>query len=148
MTPSPRCYELIKSFEGLMLKAYPDPGTGNEPWTIGYGTTIYPDGRKVRKGDLCTKAQAEEWLRHDVDRFAEKVDKLVAVSQPQFDALVSFAYNVGIGALQKSTLLRMVKGNPSNLAIRSQFLRWNRAGGKVMAGLTRRREKEAEAYFS
>lgn len=149
MKPSPLCYDLIKSFEGLVLHAYPDPGSGNEPWTIGYGTTIYPDGNKVKKGDTATKEQAEAWLRFDVDRFAAKVYACTGDLQPrQFDALVSFAYNVGIGNLEKSTLLRKVKANPNDPSIAAEFLKWNKAAGKVMAGLTKRRAKEAEVYFS
>lgn len=146
MNISDNCIELIKKFEGCKLHAYPDPGTGGEPITIGFGTTRYPNGHKVRLGDVISLDQANEYLKHDVSKFASKIT--VNVNQNQFDALVSFAYNVGIGALNKSTLLKKVKLNPNDPGIRGEFLRWNRAAGKVLKGLTLRRQAEADLYFS
>lgn len=142
--------DLIKSFEGLSLKAYVDPGTGNEPITIGYGSTIYPNGVKVKMGDTCTEAEASEYLSHDVDKFSQKVKSLVKseITDNQFGALTSFAYNVGTGNLSSSTLLKKVNLNPLDNSIRNEFMKWNKAAGKVMAGLTRRREAEANLYFS
>ena len=140
--------DLIKSFEGLRLKAYVDPGTGNEPHTIGYGTTIYKGVKKVRLGDVVTEAQAEEFLAWDVNKFAERVKALIKkpLTDNQFGALVSFAYNVGVGGLGGSTLLKKVNINPKDSSIPSEFLKWNRSGGKIMAGLTRRRTAEAALY--
>ena len=104
-TPSSKCYDLIKQFEGLFLNAYPDPATGAEPYTIGYGTTIYPDGKKVKLGDSISEQEAYEYLVHEVNEKAKGVDKLVTandIKQQQFDALVSFAYNCGLGNLRSS----------------------------------------------
>lgn len=150
-TPSSKCYDLIKQFEGLFLNAYPDPATGAEPYTIGYGTTIYPDGKKVKLGDSISEQEAYEYLVHEVNEKAKGVDKLVTandIKQQQFDALVSFAYNCGLANLRSSTLLKRVNANPNDPDIRNQFMRWNKAAGKVMRGLTRRRKAEADLYFS
>lgn len=140
---------LIKRFEGLRLQAYPDPGSGSEPWTIGIGTTVYPSGEKVRPGDVITEAQAEEYLRHDLARFEAAVNQATegVATQGQFDALTSFTYNVGPGAMAGSTLIRKHKAGDYTAAAQ-QFARWNRAGGRVMAGLTRRRAAEAALYRS
>lgn len=146
-TASPDGIALLNRFEGLRLQAYPDPGTGGKPWTIGIGTTVYPDGRGVKAGDTITEAQAEEYLRHDLARFEAAVNKLTGgvTTQPQFDALVSFAYNVGEEALRTSTLLRLHnEGNYSAAA--GQFARWNKAAGHVLPGLTKRRAAEAALY--
>jgi len=142
--------DLIKSFEGLELKAYVDPGSGGEPITIGYGTTIYPDGRKVKLGDVCTEQQATEYLIADVNKFATKVKQLITapVNDNQFGAITSFAYNVGTGNLSSSTLRKKVNKNPADATIAAEFLKWNKAAGKVMRGLTRRREAESKLYFS
>lgn len=146
MTPSTRCYDLIKSFEGLSLKAYLDP-IGIP--TIGYGSIRHPDGRKVRMGDKITREQADEYLKHEVSAFAEGINSLgLQINQSQFDAITSFAFNLGLGNLRKSTLLRKIRANPNDPAIRAEFLKWNRAGGQVLAGLTRRRKSESDLYFS
>jgi len=142
--------DLIKSFEGLILRAYPDPATRAEPYTIGYGTTIYPNGQKVKLGDKITQTQATEYLQDDVDKFARRVKVLVkpVLNDNQFGAIVSFAYNVGTGNLAKSTLLKKVNANPSDNSIAGEFMKWNKAAGKVMNGLTRRRAAEAKLYFT
>lgn len=147
MTPSNRCIKLIAEFEGFMAKPYICSGGVN---TIGYGTTVYPNGKKVQMTDRAISVnEAEAYLMHDIQSFGRRVDKLVLsnVNQNQFDALVSFAYNVGIGNLAKSTLLRKVNINPHNLTITDEFMKWNKAGGKVLNGLTRRRRAEATLYF-
>lgn len=133
----------IKSHEGLRLKAYPDPATGGEPWTIGYGHT-----GGVKPGDVITQEQADRFLASDLLRFERAVSKLAPVTtQGQFDALVSFAYNLGEGNLASSTLLK--KHNAGDyVGAAMEFGRWNKANGKVMAGLSRRREEEAEMYQS
>lgn len=151
MKPSQNILQFIASFEGLRLDAYVDPGTGAEPITIGYGTTIYDDGKKVHLGDTITKERAEQLLEHEVNNKAQIVSGLtqnINLTQSQFDSLVSFTYNVGVWALQKSTLLKKVLANPHDPSIKDQFLRWNRSGGKIMKGLTKRREREAQIYFS
>ena len=141
-------YNLIASFEGLSLVPYKD--SVGIP-TIGYGNTYYPDGRKVKMTDpKITKAYAMELLKVTADKFAISVwgftDK--PLTQNKFNALVSFAYNVGIGNYRKSTLLKKVKSNPNDHSIIAELLKWNKAGGKVIPGLTNRRKKEADIYFS
>lgn len=132
---------LIKEFEGLRLDAYPDPATGGEPWTIGVGHT-----GGVKKGDRITEAEADALLKRDVERFEKAVNASAPnTTQNQFDALVSLAFNVGEGNLKSSTLLKMHNVNDFAGA-QGQFVRWNKAAGKVMAGLTRRREAEAKLY--
>jgi lysozyme len=136
--------DIIKGFEGCELHAYPDPGTGGDPWTIGYGHT----GPEVKKGLKITKEEAEALLKKDLVKFEQGVLNLctVQLTQPQFDALVSFAYNCGLGNLKSSTLLKLVnKGDFQGAA--EQFLRWNKAAGKVLKGLTRRREAEKQVFL-
>jgi lysozyme len=140
--------DLIKSFEGLSLKPYVCAGGIN---TIGYGNTYYTNGKKVTLQDKpITKQQAEELLKLSVSTYEKAVDSFCRddISQSQFDALVSFAYNLGVGNLQKSTLIKKVNFNPSDPSIKLEFLKWNKAGGRALAGLTRRRQSEADLYFS
>ena len=136
--------EHVKRWEGLKLTAYPDPGSRDgTPWTIGYGHTS--DGfLKVTRGLTISPKQAEEALEYDLNETAAKVDELVKVelSDNQFGALVSFAFNVGLGAFAKSTLLRKLnKGEYA--AVPSELARWTKNDGKVMAGLVNRRAAEA-----
>lgn len=145
MTVSKKGLDLIKSFEGLALKAYPDPATGGEPITIGYGHT-----GGIKLGTVWTEAQANNALADDVSRFADGVTDLIGdapTTQGQFDALVSFSYNLGLGNLAKSTLLKKHKAG-DHAGAAAEFVRWNKAAGKVLAGLTRRREAEAALYRS
>lgn len=140
--------DLIKQFEGLRLSAYPDPGTGSDPWTIGVGATIYPDGRKVKKGDTITEAQAMEYLAHDVARFSDGVSSLLGsapTTQGQFDAMTSLAFNVGLTNLKESTLLRLHKEG-DYAGTTNQFSRWRFAAGKELPGLVKRRTAEAALY--
>lgn len=138
--------DLIKEFEGCKLKAYQ---CSAKKWTIGYGNTFFEDGTPVVAGNAITQQKAEQLFEIIANDFSAKVDKLVTskVSENQFGALTSFAYNCGIANLQKSTLLKKVNVNHNDLSIRAEFLKWNKAGGKVLAGLTRRREAEANLYF-
>lgn len=131
---------LIRKWEGLRLSAYLCPA--GVP-TIGYGTT----GPEVRIGMTWTKAQAEAALASDVTEFAREVRALVKVpvSPQQFAALVSLAYNIGTGALRKSTLLRLLNAGDYKGA-GQQFDRWNKAGGKALAGLTKRRAEERRLF--
>lgn len=127
-------------FESCKLTAYPDPGSKDgKPWTIGWGHT----GPEVCKDLVWTQQQADAAFLVDIARFEREVTQLVKVpvTQGQFDALVLFAYNVGIEALRKSTLLRMLNaGDHEGAAM--QFRRWNKNDGKPMRGLTRRRAAE------
>lgn len=141
-------YLLITKFEGLSLKPY--LCSAKIP-TIGYGNTYYPDGKRVTLLDKeITKQQAFDMFKEVANRFAKRVDTLVTsnLNQNQFNALVSFAYNVGTGNFASSTLLKKVNKNPNDLTIKDEFLRWNKAGGKVINGLTNRRNEETILYFS
>lgn len=140
MKASKGAVALIKHFEGCRLKAYPDPGSKDgAPWTIGYGHT----GKDVVKGLVWTQAQADAALARDVASFSGEVEGLIKVSvtQSQFDALVSFAYNVGISALAGSTLLKLLNSDYFSGAAR-QFERWDKQNGRPMLGLSRRRLAE------
>jgi len=151
-TVSDQCLQLIEQFEcggnvGKYLAAYKCPAG---VWTIGIGTTVYPNGQKVKAGDIATKLQAYEYLQHDLKTTEVLVDSYTTdkVNQHQFDALVSFAYNVGAGALKGSTLLKKVNVNPADPTIRAEFNKWVNGGGKVLPGLIKRRAAEADLYFS
>jgi len=137
--------DLIKQFEGCKLKAYKCPAG---LWTISWGLTFYPDGRKVKEGDVITQQQAEEYFDAVVNDFAKQVDVLVKsnVTANNFSAIVSFAYNVGIGNLKNSTLLKKVNANPKDATIPAEFKKWVRANDRVMQGLVRRRDAEAKLY--
>jgi lysozyme len=141
-------YNLIKSFEGLSLKPYKCQANIS---TIGYGNTYYENNVKVQMSDaVITKQRAEDLLKLNADRFAVKVSNIVhkPITQNQFNSLVSFAYNLGSGALASSTLLKLVNINPNDAMIAKEFLRWNKAGGKPIQGLTNRRIKESALYFT
>ena len=137
--------DLIKSFEGLELQAYID--AVGVP-TIGYGHTKTVTKKDVSYRKKITEAQALELLRKDLEVFEEAVERLVVVqlTQNQFDALVSFTYNLGEGNLQKSTLLKKVNAFLFAQAA-EEFAKWNKAGGKVLNGLTRRREAERKMFL-
>ena len=139
MKASEKGLVLIRSFEGLRLLAYKDLGG---VVTIGYGTTA-----GVKMGDTVTKAEAEELLRLDVQRFVDHIAALVTVplNQNNIDALASFVYNVGPTAFAKSTLLKYLNAGLYKDAA-DQFLRWNRAANNVVAGLTRRRVAEKALF--
>lgn len=148
MNISQKGLNLIKEFEGFSSKPYLCPA--NIP-TIGYGNTYYPDGQKVTlKHNPIDELKANEILEYvankDFGSFINKVVK-VALNQNQFDALVSFAYNIGNGNLQNSTLLKKLNSGDYQGAS-NEFLRWNKSGGKVLNGLTRRREKERALFLS
>jgi lysozyme len=141
-TTSSAGQQLIESFEGLKLTAYQDMvGV----WTIGYGHT----GADVRPGLSISAAQAEALLAADLGRFEQGVARLVTflLNQHQFDALVSFSYNLGLGSLQNSTLLKLLNsGDVAGAA--EQFLRWDKAGGVQVAGLLRRRQAERALFLT
>lgn len=149
MQTSPDGIALIKKFEGCRLTAYPDPGTGDAPWTIGYGWTHPVDGKPVKRGMTIDQQTADRLLKTGLVGYENDVLKVVRVklTQGQFDALVSFTYNLGARSLSTSTLLRKLNsGDYAGAA--DEFLRWNKAGGKVLNGLTRRREAERALFLS
>ena len=134
--------DLIKKYEGLKLKAYLCPAN---VWTIGYGST----GPHVKEGMTITEEEAEQLLKDDVLRFEDCINDGINVelTQDQFDALVSFAFNVGCKAFMGSTLRKLInEGNKTAAA--QQLLRWDKAGGKVLAGLARRRADERALFLS
>lgn len=140
-------YLLICEFEGLSLKPYLCPA--NIP-SIGYGNTFYSDGSKVTMNDkLISKYLAFEMFKTIADDFAKKVSKLITspLNQNQFNAVVSFSYNCGISNLKSSTLLKKINSNHFDPTIKDEFLKWNKAKGKVLNGLSKRRELESEIYF-
>lgn len=159
MNISQKGVDFIKKHEGLRLHAYLDSVS---KWTIGYGNTYYTNGLNVKKGDVITLEEAEELLKMTLKDFVEDVNLLVKapVNQNQFDALVSFAYNVGpdidadtiAEGLGDSTLLKKVNKNHNEPTIRGEFMKWNkgRVNGvlKELPGLTKRRKEEADLYFS
>ena len=144
----PYALSLIKHFEGCELTAYPDPGTGGKPYTIGWGSTSDSTGKAIALGTRWTQQQADTRLAEHVAEFARGVDKALAgspVTGPQKGALVSFAYNVGLGSLGSSTLLRKHRaGDYAGAA--AEFSRWSKAAGKVLNGLVKRRAAEARVY--
>ena len=142
MTPSQACVDLVRSFEGCKLSAYPDPASGNAPWTIGWGST----GPDVHCGLDWTQEQADSRLIADVARVGRSVANIVGdTTQNRFDAMVDLSYNIGIGNFMSSTLLKMHKAGDYEGAA-DQFQRWDKGAGKVMPGLLRRRLAEAQLY--
>lgn len=139
-------FELVAAFEGCKLTAYKCPAG---VWTIGYGNTTYMDGSLVKEGDKITQEDADIMFRATLDKYRADVARLVPGTLPAgaVDALTSFAYNCGVGALNRSTLLKKIKANKLDLnGIKAEFLKWNKAGGKVLAGLTNRRKREYDMY--
>lgn len=136
---------LVKEFEGCRLTAYPDPGTGGAPWTIGYGST-----KGVTPGMTITEEEAERRLRDDLEAAEQCVErsiKGVILTDDEFSACVALSFNIGCGAFSGSTLARKLNaGDREGAAL--EFRRWSKAGGNIMAGLTRRREAEAQLFTS
>jgi lysozyme len=146
MTPSPRALALIKQFEGCKLQAYQDQGGR---WTIGYGTTGSTAGEPISPSMLITQAKADEWLMDALEALAAALNGLITVSlsQNQFDALVCFVYNIGIGNFKASTLLKLL--NQGRLVeAGDELLKWDTIKGQVSGGLYRRRATERELFNS
>ncbi|SFL10032.1 lysozyme [Porphyromonadaceae bacterium KH3CP3RA] len=141
MKTSNRGIELIKAHEGFSSRAYLCPAG---KWTIGYGHT-----GGVKSGDVITEAQGEALLRSDIATAERAVNKTgLKLTQNQFDALVSFVFNVGTGNFNRSTLLKSAKVSTNDPRIRQEFSRWIYADGKIEPGLVKRRKTEADLYFS
>jgi lysozyme len=138
--------DLIKSYEGLRLSSYKCSANKD---TIGFGNTFYEDGRPVKPGDTITLERANQLFDFIIAKFAAKVKQLVKsdINENQFAALVSFAYNCGVGNLQNSTLLKKVNANPDDLTIADEFMKWTKAGGKQLGGLIKRRKSESNLYY-
>lgn len=137
--------QLIETNEGKVLHSYPDPATGGDPWTAGFGHT----GPDVHPGMVVSEAQCDAWLEEDLARFEAAINRAVGdkpTTQGQFDAMASLEYNIGVGALAHSSVLHdHVIGNYAGAA--AAFLMWDRAAGRVLAPLLRRRKEEAALYL-
>ncbi len=145
MTISHAGLQLVMKAEGLRLTAYPDPGTGGDPWTVGFGHT----GPDVHPGLIISEEQAERLLREDIV-FAEigvRTYATVPLTQGQFDALTSFAFNCGIGALRGSTMLRKLNSR-DYMGAADEFKRWDMAAGQHLPGLARRRADEKDMFLN
>jgi lysozyme len=139
--------DLMHQFEGCKLTAYLCPAN---KWTIGFGNTFYEDGRSVKQGDVISQERADKLFSMIAEDFAIRVRSLlkVTLNENQFSALVSFAYNAGIGNLKASTLLKKVNVNPNDPTIKDEFMKWISKGTSFERGLRRRREAESKLYFS
>ena len=140
MKTSERGLALVKEFESCRLEAFKP--TPNDCWTLGWGHT-----KEVKEGDTCTQSQADKWLLDDIEEAECCVRKhtTLPLMQGEFDALVSFVYNLGCTAFRNSTLLKLLNNGDLNGAC-AQLSRWDHQGGKVLAGLTRRRKAEQELF--
>lgn len=139
--------ELIKKFEGFSSKPYLCPA---KIPTIAYGATFYPNGKKVSMTDKAmTEAEGVELLKSMLIKFEQYVDSycIDTITQNQFDALVSFCYNLGPSNLKSSTLLKKVNANNNDETIRAEFMKWTKGGGRTLKGLVTRRTAESELYF-
>lgn len=157
LQPSAGALNLIREFEGCAQKimsgpqagdcqAYPDPGSHGPPWTIGWGST----GTGIGPGTIWTQQQCDQRMESDVARLGQELDALLgssATTQNQFDAMIDFAYNLGIESLASSTLLRLHKAGDYQGAA-AEFGKWTHADGKVLPGLVKRRAAEAALYSS
>ncbi|EMH4072722.1 lysozyme [Serratia marcescens] len=143
MKTSAKGKEFIKGFEQLRLKAYPDPGTGGEPWTIGWGHT-----KGVKPGDRITQEQAEAFFYEDLAVFELTVNSAIkrTMTQNQFDAMVSLAFNIGGSAFAGSTLVKKFNAGDVQAAA-EEFPKWRNSAGKVMPGLVKRREAERKLFI-
>jgi lysozyme len=145
MKPSKRCVDLVKKFEGLRLKSYQDVA---DIWTIGYGSTRWLDETPVKPGQEITIETAEKLLMNDLQKFANHIK--LNLSQNQFDAVVSFCYNLGVGNFNNSTLKKKIIANPNDVTIKDEFLKWGKAkvNGvlKELPGLIKRRIAESNLY--
>lgn len=139
--------DTIQQFEGLKLTAYQD-SVGI--WTIGFGNIFNLDtGNPIKEGDKISLETAERWLKIEVDNLQAKMRKVITVplNDNQWTALISLVYNIGFGAFKRSTLLRLLNAGASKEEVAKQILRWNKAGGKEIKGLTNRREAESNLFL-
>lgn len=149
MTLNQASIDLIKEYEGWRANAYVDPATGGEPITIGYGHTSAAGPPRVKLGMTITKEEGERVLRQDLEKVEAEVLRFIKapLNENQYGAVVSLDYNIGGGNFGKSTLVRKLNAHDYEGAAK-EFARWNRAAGKVMAGLTRRRAAEAKLFLT
>lgn len=147
MSAIDKAMPVIKKYEGCELKSYLCPA---KIATIGWGNTMYKNGAKVQLGQTITQKEADDLLAFHLNYFYERIKDMVKsnLNDNQLGALLSFSYNLGLGNLKVSTLLKKVNADPNDPTIKDEFLKWNKAGGKVLAGLTKRRQEESNLYFS
>ncbi|WP_447642443.1 MULTISPECIES: lysozyme [Chitinophagaceae] len=146
--PTSGAFDIIKKWEGFYSKSYQDTGG---VWTIGYGTIQYKNGSPVAAGQTITQADALSELQYEVaekTRFMNTYLIGITLTNNQYDALISFAYNVGLSAFKSSTLFKKIKANPNDTSIKEEFLRWSYDNGIYVQGLNNRRQDEAKLYFS
>lgn len=143
MNASQQCINLIKKFEGFFDKAYVCPAGKN---TIGFGSTMWMDGQPIKMGEVITMEGAEKLLKWEMDKKSVVLQNL-NLNQNQFDSCLSFIYNCGIGAFNRSALKKKIVLNPNDPTIRDEFMRWVNKGSSFEKGLTRRRKAEADLYF-
>jgi len=139
-------YALIKHFEGCRLKAYRCPAG---VLTIGFGNTFYENGDRVKEGDVITQQRADELAKFIIDQFAVSITPFILqpLTENQFSACVSLAYNIGTGGFKRSSVFKKLNVNPTDPTIANSFRLWNKGGGVVLKGLVRRREAEIQLYF-
>ena len=139
-------YALRKRFEGCRLKAYKCPAA---VWTIGFGNTFYENGEKVKEGDVITQQRADELAKFIIDQFAVVIAPFIKqpLTENQFSACVSLAYNIGTGGFKRYSVFKKLNVNPLDATIADSFRLWNKGGGKVLRGLVNRREAEIQLYF-
>jgi lysozyme len=142
MKPSQNAINLIKKWEGYRSQAY--LCSASVP-TIGFGSTRWSNGQKVKMGEVISMIMAEQLLMNDITKMSKALDGL-KLNQNQYDALCSFIYNVGVGAFGRSTLKKLISANPNDPLIKSEFMKWKRAGGRVNQGLINRRTDESNLY--
>ena len=143
-----KAIELIKHYEGLYLETYLCPA---KVATIGYGTTVYPNGEKVKLGDKITKEEAVIYLEYEIKKIVKSFNEVrlcfnLELNEDQKDACISFIYNLGIGNFKSSTLLKKMKVDPNDPTIEQEFMKWINANGKPLEGLRRRRHSEWVLY--
>ena len=150
MNISKKGISLIHSFESCILKAYKDPGSKDGlPITVGWGSTFYTDGSRIKLTDIITQQHANDLFVCEIGRKSNVLTAMkLKINQNQYDSLCSLIYNIGVGAFNSSTLLKKIKVNPNDETIRAEFMKWINNDGKVLKGLIRRRKAEADLYFS
>lgn len=149
MTMTIEAIHLLHGYEGCDLIAYKCPG---DVWTIGYGTTYYPDGSRIQEGDEITEEQADEYFMDHVEKIYMQIQDLVVnddwQSEAKISALVCLVYNIGVRAFARSTLLKRINNGESDVRIAEAWSWWNKSNGKTLRGLVRRRSAEIELALS
>lgn len=143
MIASQQCIDLIKKFEGFFDKAYVCPAGKN---SIGFGSTMWMNGKPIKIGEVITMDGAEKLMQWELNNKSYALQNL-NLNQNQFDSCLSFIYNCGIGAFNRSTLKKKIRINPNDPTIRDEFMRWVNKGSSFEKGLTKRRKAEADLYF-